>query len=159
MTKEAGLHRWMRVPPNERRGRVHTSTVSVVLLDEIGLPPTVDPRDVTETVTRGSGPGGQHRNKVETVVSLFHRPTGIRVTCGDTRSQHDNRRLAWERLTSRIASEHQERERRARRESRSDQVEGHKARTYREIDDIGKDHRSGKTFSVRSWLRGRHDLV
>jgi hypothetical protein len=52
---------------------------------------------------RSSGPGGQHRNKVSSAVRLHHRPTGVTATADDSRSQHDNRRMALRRLRMNLA--------------------------------------------------------
>jgi len=49
-----------------------------------------------------SGPGGQHRNKVETGVRLHHRPSSITVTAVERRSQHANREAAYERMAERL---------------------------------------------------------
>lgn len=48
------------------------------------------------------GPGGQHRNKVETGVRLHHRPSGVTVTAVERRSQHANREAAFERIAERL---------------------------------------------------------
>ncbi len=50
-----------------------------------------------------SGPGGQHRNKVESGVRLVHRPSGVTVTATERRSQHANREVAFERMAECLA--------------------------------------------------------
>ena len=59
-------------------------------------------KEVRMSFLRGSGPGGQHRNKVESGVRLFHPPSGIVVTATDRRSQIQNRELAFERLIEKL---------------------------------------------------------
>ena len=59
--------------------------------------------DFEENFHRSSGPGGQNVNKVSTAVTVSHSPTGTGVTAQDTRSQAQNRELAWERIFDAIA--------------------------------------------------------
>ncbi len=59
-------------------------------------------REVEITVYQSHGPGGQHRNRTYSAVRVRHIPTGIVVTCADTRSQRRNKRLALERLRQRL---------------------------------------------------------
>ncbi|MDC0935252.1 peptide chain release factor-like protein [Pirellulales bacterium] len=57
------------------------------------------------TRTRRRGPGGQHRNKVETAVVIRHTPTGVTGEASERRSQDANRRTAIFRLRVRLALE------------------------------------------------------
>jgi len=70
------------------------------------LPPDALLADVQEMHTRRSGPGGQHRNKVQTAVVLVHQLTGIAAEAAERRSQAENRRVALGRLRLKLALEH-----------------------------------------------------
>ncbi len=58
----------------------------------------VTAKDFEETHIRGSGPGGQHRNKTSTGVRLRHRASGAVAQATEHKSQEQNRREAWKRI-------------------------------------------------------------
>ena len=100
---EAGGHRFQRVPPNEKRGRPQSSTVTVAVLEEPSARELhIDPKDLDESFTRGSGAGGQHRNKTDSCVLLTHTPSGITGRVDGGRSQHFNRQTAMGVLRARL---------------------------------------------------------
>lgn len=155
---EAGGHRWQRVPPNEKRGRVHTSTVTVAVLPEEGPVSTVPLSEIEYEFGRGTGPGGQNKNKRETRVTATHKPTGVKVVCDVEREQGQNKRLATTLLTARVMNAR----RQARREDRSDArkrqvgsgMRGDKRRTIRMQDGTVTDHVTGRKWDAKRYLRG-----
>ncbi len=155
---EAGGHRWQRVPPTEKRGRVHTSTVTVAVL-EPKTPErfTLDLDEVDIKKTLGTGPGGQHRNKTESCVIATHRPTGVAVRV-DMRSQQQSLAMALDILRAKLADAETERRASALNAERKGQVgsgmRGDKIRTYREQDDRVTDHRTNRTYRLAAWMRG-----
>lgn len=65
---------------------------------------TLDERDIHFQATRSSGPGGQHVNKVSSAIRATHKKTGLQVQVMDSRSQHQNRKIAIQRLQEKIAT-------------------------------------------------------
>ena len=147
-----------RVPPTEKRGRVHTSTITVAVLDPEGEDRfQLNESEVSITTAVGSGPGGQHRNKTESCVTATHKPTGISVKI-DMRSQHQSRAMALQILSAKIGQLQREASTGARAAERKAQVgcgmRSDKIRTYRFQDDRVTDHITGKTWKISKWLRG-----
>lgn len=162
--KEPGGHRVQRVPPTEKRGRVHTSTITVVVLPEPRQHEFhLDPRDLEIKTTRGSGAGGQHRNKVETAVVVKHLPSGMTVRSENSKSQHQNKENALSILRARLSSLSKNKARvkrdRERRKQAGSGMRGDKIRTIRYQDDIVIDHHSGKKISAKKYTRGHIDLL
>merc|ERR1711909_9845 len=64
--------------------------------------PRLDPRELEEKVTLGSGPGGQAVNKTAIAVFMKHIPTGLWVKCHQTRSVETNRKIARQLLLNKL---------------------------------------------------------
>ena len=105
-SREAGGHRWQRVPPTERNGRVHTSTITVAVLgSNQHIAHTIHHKDLRINACRGSGPGGQNRNKTNTAIQVTHLPTNTTVRCDTMRSQLQNKEKAIEILQIRLSAQ------------------------------------------------------
>ncbi|MWB94250.1 peptide chain release factor H [Flavobacterium sp. GA093] len=66
---------------------------------------SISENDIQYQAMRSSGAGGQHVNKVSSAIRATHIPTGIAVVAMDSRSQHQNKKLATERLLKKLANE------------------------------------------------------
>ena len=156
---EAGGHRWQRVPPSEKRGRVHTSTITVAVLREpTEVEVRVAPGDLDWSYCLGTGAGGQARNKTASTVLLTHRPSGLQVRCETSRSQHHNRIDALALLRARLWEGEHDRLHAERAQERRAQLgsgmRGDKRRTVRVQDDSVVDHETGRSWRFKDYERG-----
>jgi peptide chain release factor 1 len=157
--EEAGGHRFQRVPPTEKRGRVQSSTITVAILDDVEPEaPVIRDADLAWSTCRASGKGGQHLQKTDSAVQLTHIPTGIQVRSEAERSQRQNRMVALQTLADRLAQIQRDRVREERASARRGQIgsgmRGDKRRTIRVQDDVVTDHATGRTWRYRDYVRG-----
>lgn len=68
----------------------------------------IDTKYITYQTLRSSGAGGQYVNKTETAVRAIHAPSGLSITASDQRSQHQNKKLATERLLIKLSAWNEE---------------------------------------------------
>jgi len=162
LNNEPGGHRIQRIPPTERRGRVHTSTVTVAVTDPARPSVAIREQDLDIEWYSGTGAGGQHRNKHQNSCRIRHRPTGI-VATAQCRSRENSLTQARATLAQRVQEQTQQQHDQAQSLDRRLQVgsgqRGDKIRTYRFQDDRVQDHVTGRRARVTDIMRGRFDLL
>lgn len=160
---EPGGHRIQRIPPTERNGRVHTSTVTVAVIPTDSTSSfQLKETDLEIVWFSGTGAGGQHRNKHQNSCRLKHLPTGI-VVQAQCRSRQNSLDEARAEMLSRLTEQHQVGESRKESANRKQQVgsgmRGDKIRTYRFKDNVVTDHITGKVSKCLDVLKGNFDKL
>ena len=157
---ESGVHRVQRVPETESQGRIHTSTVTVAVLPEMeDVEVEINQADLKIETCKSSGAGGQHINKTESAIRIYHLPTGIVVECQDERSQHKNKDKAMKILRSKLydmkAQEQHDKIAGQRKAQVGTGDRSERIRTYNYPQGRVTDHRIGLTlYSLENFLNG-----
>ena len=166
LRNETGGHRIQRIPPTERKGRVHTSTVTVAVLDpETTVSGVYSQRaeaDFRVEWFSGTGKGGQHRNKHQNSCRVHHTPTGL-SEARQGRERSGNLESALAALHATLDREEATAKASAQSCIRGSQtgsgMRGDKTVTIRFQDDRVTHHGTGRETTASRYMRGFLDEV
>jgi peptide chain release factor 1 len=158
LSNEVGGHRFQRIPPTEKRGRVHTSSVIVYIEEREEIDVEIDHKDLEISWFSGSGAGGQHRNKHQNCCRITHKPSGFMVTGQSYRNRPSNQKEAMKNLEQLLLDQKKEEQESSSSEMRTRAgtgQRGDKIRTIRFQDDMAKDHRNYKKITASDYMDGK----
>lgn len=116
--------------------------------------------DLKIEYTRGTGAGGQHKNKTETCCEITHIPTGIKERCQDSRSKSTNYETALKRVTKRVEELVSSKKHQELNEKRNQMLsDAGTIRTYNFQRGEVKDHRNKKIAPLKKVLDGEIELL
>ncbi|ASZ14807.1 peptide chain release factor H [Chitinophaga sp. MD30] len=98
-----GTIQWIGQSPYRKMHKRKNWFITIQRYDTLSLKEW-NTKEVSFKTCRAAGPGGQHVNKTETAVRATHIPSGISVLCMTSRSQHQNKKEAVERLKEKVQS-------------------------------------------------------
>ena len=124
----------------------------------------INPADIRFETCKSSGAGGQHINKTESAIRLYHKPSGLIIECQDERSQFKNKDKALKLLKTKLYDmKRREQHDRIASERRSQVGTGDRSeriRTYNYPQNRVTDHRIGMTlYSLDAFLDGDLDAM
>ncbi|MCK9369004.1 peptide chain release factor 1 [Candidatus Dojkabacteria bacterium] len=157
---ESGVHRVQRVPVTESSGRIHTSTASIAIMPEAAeIDVKINPEDIKLEVMRAGGAGGQCVNRTDSAVRITHIPTGIVVSCQETKHQDQNKVKAMNLLRARLYDKMKQEADAARSKDRKDKIgmamRAEKIRTYNFPQNRVTDHRVKVSwFNIEGIMNG-----
>ena len=115
-------------------------------------PENVRKSDLRIEYYRGSGKGGQHRNKTDSACRITHVPTGIQCCAEEHKSQHQNRKAAFRRLADKLIPLMKQ----ALQPETGPTISNERIRTYHEPRQKVKDDRvPGRSWSYKDVLEGK----
>jgi peptide chain release factor 1 len=158
----AGVHRVQRIPKNDRRGRRHTSTATVAVIErQLAKRVEMPDEDVDIFTYRGSGKGGQHRNKTDSAVRVVQRPTRTTVVVEHGRSQWQNLQQAKMVLAQRLEEAAQRVDSDKVLSDRNRQIASGerpvKQFTHNQQRSVVESHQTGEVWRWADFYRGRID--
>lgn len=118
----------------------------------------LDPKDLKIQAYRGSGAGGQHRNKTDSAIRMTHIPTGIVIHSESQRSQWQNRQEAERELKRRLTEYSEEKLAEEVNSARRQQVLSDRAAktfTHNEQRSEVVDHSTGKRWQLKKFQKGK----